>query len=157
TDGVEFLVMDATAPLIFPDASFDLVSMRLVSSFLLLTGWPRLLRELVRITRPGGIIRVTECGTPRITSPAHTHLWQLLQCAGYRAGHCLTAEQWGVLPMLPQWLSESGCQNVQTRTHVITCPAGTIAGQLFYQNTFFYFQLLQPFMQKMECIPDENY
>src|SRR5260370_10898535 len=59
TDGVEFLVMDALHPLNFPDASFDLVNLRLGSSFLLVMDCPSLLRELLRGTHPGGILRVT--------------------------------------------------------------------------------------------------
>src|SRR5260221_9408563 len=53
TDGVEFLVMDALHPLKFSNASFDLVNLRLGSSFLLLTDCPRLLAEVVRVTRLG--------------------------------------------------------------------------------------------------------
>src|SRR5713226_10442331 len=60
TDGVEFLVMDALHPLKFPDASFDLVNMRFGGSFLLVTDWPRLLGQLLRVTCPGGVVRVTE-------------------------------------------------------------------------------------------------
>jgi ubiquinone/menaquinone biosynthesis C-methylase UbiE len=154
-DGVEFLVMDATKPLTFPDASFDLVNMRNASSFLSLADWPWLLRELVRVTRPGGIIRVTDCGTPQTTSPAYAQLCQMLQCAGYKAGYCLTAEEWGILPMLPQLLTESGCQNVQTTNHAVACPGGTAAGQLFYQNALYTFQMTLPLMQKMGCTTED--
>src|SRR5947209_5288790 len=115
TDGIEFLVMDAKEPLSFPDASFDLVNMRNASSFLLLADWSRVLRELVRVTRPGGILRLTDCGSRQTTSPAYAQLCQMLQCAGYKAGYCLTTEQWGMLPVLSKLLIESGCQNVQTQ------------------------------------------
>src|SRR5436309_3170447 len=60
TDGVEFLVMDALQPLAFPDASFDLVNMRLSSSFMKVEDWPRVLHEFLRVTRSGGIVRVTD-------------------------------------------------------------------------------------------------
>src|SRR5260370_21869077 len=51
-----FCVMDATRPLDFPDASFDLVNARLVSGFLLSEQWPLLLAECTRMLRPGGIV-----------------------------------------------------------------------------------------------------
>jgi ubiquinone/menaquinone biosynthesis C-methylase UbiE len=151
TDGVEFLVMDALAPLKFPDGTFDLVNMHNASTFLALASWPKVLQELVRLTRPGGIIRLMESGTPQTSSPAYTKLWQMQQRAGYKAGYCLTAEQWGVLPVLPQLLRESGCHNVQTHPHVIECPAGTVAGQLFYQIALYHFPILLPFLQTMGC------
>ncbi len=155
TDGVEFLVMDALRPLEFPDDSFDLVNMRNASSFLSMADWPRLLRELLRVTRPGGIVRVTDCRSPQTTSPAYAQLCQMLHCAGYKAGYCLTEETWGILPILPRLLTESGCQNVQTQTYVVECPAGTMAGQLFYQNAMYTFQMLLPFMQKMGCTTED--
>jgi ubiquinone/menaquinone biosynthesis C-methylase UbiE len=155
TDGVEFRVMDALAPLKFPDASFDLVNIHLASTFVTLSAWPKLLQELVRVTRPGGIIRLMECGTPQTSSPAHNKIWQMQQRAGYQTGYCLTAEQWGVLPVLPQLLRESGCHNVQSRPHVIACPAGTLAGETFYQIMLYHFQTVLPFLQTTGCITED--
>src|SRR6266496_1335994 len=59
-ENAQFLVMDATGPLDFADNSFDLVNARLIA-FLTPQQWPRLLQECLRITRPGGILRLTEC------------------------------------------------------------------------------------------------
>src|SRR5260221_5559821 len=86
TDGVEFLVMDALHPLKFPDASFDLVNLRLGSSFLLVTDLPRLLDELLRVTRPGGIVRVTDYVTIHSTCPAYNRIIIMGLCALYRSG-----------------------------------------------------------------------
>src|SRR5215472_6378408 len=58
-DNAHFQVMDATKPLDFPDLSFDLVNARLIGFFPKAV-WPSLLQECVRITLPGGIIRLTE-------------------------------------------------------------------------------------------------
>jgi ubiquinone/menaquinone biosynthesis C-methylase UbiE len=155
TDGVEFLVMDALRPLDFPDNSFDLVNMRYGSSFLLVKDWPRLLSELLRVTRPDGIVRVTECETPQTTSPTYAQLCQMLNCAGYKAGFSLTAENWGILPILSQQISQSGCQNVQTKAHSLEYPAGTVAGENFYQNAMYGFQTLLPFLQKTGCATED--
>src|SRR5437660_5869950 len=48
---VVFRVMDATGPLDFADASFDLVNGRILSGFLATSGWGTLLQECWRITR----------------------------------------------------------------------------------------------------------
>jgi len=49
-----FRVMDALRPLDFPDESFDLVNARSIFAFVPAQAWPGILKELLRITRPGG-------------------------------------------------------------------------------------------------------
>jgi ubiquinone/menaquinone biosynthesis C-methylase UbiE len=155
TDGVEFLVMDALRPLEFPDASFDLVNMRLGSSFLLVTDWPRLLSELLRVTRPGGIVRVTDGVTSQSTSPAYNRIIQMILCAFYRSSHSLTEEKMGVTHELPHLLTESGCRQVQTKAYTIEFVAGTVGGQNLYEDVRFGSQTTKPFFQKWECITEE--
>ncbi len=50
-----FRVMDALKPLDFPDESFDLVNARSIFAFVPAQAWPGLLKELLRITRPGAL------------------------------------------------------------------------------------------------------
>ena len=155
TDGVEFLVMDALHPLKFPDDSFDLVNMRFAVSFLLVTDWPRVLNELLRVTRPGGIVRVTDTETTRGTSQDFNRLGQMILCAFYRSGHSLTEEKMGVTHELPHLLSESGCQQVQTKASTLEFVAGTVGGQNAYQNMLFALQTMLPFLQKWGCASEE--
>jgi ubiquinone/menaquinone biosynthesis C-methylase UbiE len=154
TDGVEFRVMDALRPLDFPDDSFDLVNLRMASSFLLVKDWPRLLRELLRVTRPGGIVRVTDSEWPHTTSPACNRIFQMIRCALYRSGHHLT-EHAGITHELDRFLSESGCQQVQTKDYLQEFIAGTVGAQNFYENAMYGFQTLLPFMQKMGCATED--
>ncbi len=155
TDGVEFLVMDALRPLEFPDDSFDLVNMRFAVSFLLVTDWPRVLNELLRVTRPGGIVRVTDTETTQGTSQNFNHLGQMILCAFYRSGHSLTEEKMGVTHELPHLLAESGCQQVQTKASTLEFVAGTVGGQNAYQNMLFALQTMLPFLQKWGCASEE--
>jgi ubiquinone/menaquinone biosynthesis C-methylase UbiE len=155
TDRTEFRVMDALRPLDFPDDSFDLVNLRYGSSFLLVKDWPRLLRELLRVTCPGGIVRVTDIVTTQSDSPALTHLVQMLLCAFYRSGHSLTEEQVGVTHELAHLLSESGCQDVQTKDYKLEFVAGTIGGQNFYEDSRYMFQTGLPFLQKWGCATED--
>ncbi len=150
TDGVEFLVMDALHPLKFPDASFDLVNMRFGFSFLLVTDWPRLLGEMLRVTRPGGVLRLTEGTIVQSRSPAFYRLNQMFLCALGRSGHH-PSEQEGMTHLLAPLLSECGCQQVQTRDHVLEIIAGTVGGQNFYQDMMFAMQTGKPFIQKTGC------
>jgi ubiquinone/menaquinone biosynthesis C-methylase UbiE len=154
TDGVEFLVMDALHPLKFPEASFDLVNMRLGSSFLLVTDWPRLLGELLRVTCPGGIVRLTDGVTVQSTSATCNRIIQMSFCALYRSGHHLT-EHAGMARELPRLLSESGCWQVQTKDYTLEFIAGTVGGQNFYENARFGYQTMLPFLQKMGCASED--
>ena len=155
TDGVEFLVMDALHPLKFPDASFDLVNLRFGGSFLLVKDWPRLLGELLRVTRPGGIVRVTDLETTQGTSSAGNRIFQMSLCALYRSGHSLTEEKMGVTHELPHLLSESGCQQVQTKDSTLEFVAGTVGGQNAYQNMMFALQTMLLFLQKWGCASED--
>ncbi len=155
TDGVEFLVMDALHPLKFSDASFDLVNLRLGSSFLLVTDWPRLLDELLRVTRLGGIVRVTDYVTIQSTSPAYNRIIRMGLCALYRSGHSLTEEQTGVTHELDRLLSERGCKPVQTRDATLEFIAGTVGGQNLYEDARFGFQSWLPFLQKWGCATED--
>ncbi len=155
SDRTEFLVMDALRPLDFPDASFDLVNLRYGSSFLLVKDWPRLLRELLRVTRPGGIVRVTDSEMIKTTSPAYNRLYQMLFCALYRSGHSLTEEKSSVAHELPHLLSESGCQQVQTKAYTLELAVGTVGGQNAYEIAMYGFQTLLPFLQKWGCASED--
>ncbi len=154
SDRVEFLVMDALRPLEFSDASFDLVNIRFGSSFLLVTDWPRLLNEMLRVTRPGGIVRVTDSEWPQTTSPACNRIFQMMLCAFYRSGHHLS-EYAGMAHELDRLLSESGCQQVQTRDYTLELVAGTVGGQNFYEIARFGFQTWLPFLQKWGCASED--
>src|SRR5262249_15001579 len=55
-----FRVMNILQPLDFPDSSFDLINARLISGFMRPAWWSGLMRECLRILRPGGILRFTE-------------------------------------------------------------------------------------------------
>lgn len=155
TSRVEFLVADALRRLDFPDDAFDLVNMRLGSSFLLVKDWPRLLREMLRVTRPGGIVRVTDYLIIQSNSPAYNRLYEMILCAFYRSGHSLTEENAGVTRALPHLLSESGCQQVQTRAYTIEIVAGTVGGQNLYEDSMYGFQTWLPFFQKWGCASED--
>ncbi|MGB8346958.1 MAG: class I SAM-dependent methyltransferase [Ktedonobacteraceae bacterium] len=74
---VEFHVMDALLLLAFPASTFDLVNLRFGVSFLRTWDWPKLLSEMVRVTRAGGVIRLTEGEVgSQSSSPEATQLYE---------------------------------------------------------------------------------
>lgn len=154
TDRVSFRVMDALAPLEFPNESFDLVNMRSASTFLRTWEWPELLLELLRVLRPGGVVRVTELEIVRDTnSQALIRCGERLECALYRAGHHYEEDYKSMTTHLPRLLSNHGWKDVQTRASIIEYRAGTPEGQAFYEYIA-RLHALRPFVEKWGCRPD---
>ncbi len=151
-DRIEFHVMDALGRLDFPAASFDLVNLRLGISFLRTWDWPKLLSEMLRVTCPGGVIRLTEgeMGS-QSNSPALTRLCEVLQCAFFQASHLFEQERSGLTSHLVPLLSRCGCQQVQTKTYAIAYRMGTAEGEAYYEDMRLAFQTARPFIQKHSC------
>ena len=152
---VEFQVMDALRMLEFPPAFFDLVNQRSGVSYLRIWEWHPLLREYQRVTRPGGIIRITEgeWGV-QSTSPALTTLFDLLLQAFYRAGYSFSPARDGLTGELRHLLGRHGFRTIRTRSLTLTYQAGTPECQLFVEDLALTFRLLLPFLQKWIHVPD---
>lgn len=155
SDRVQFRTMDALRMLEFPSGYFDLVNERLGASFLRKWDWPKLLSEFQRVTRPGGVIRVTECDLTENNSPALTCLYDLFLQAMYNAGNFFTLDRRGVIDELANLLNQHGLQNVQTRIHLLDCRDGTPLWQPYYENVRHGFRTLLPFFRKWTRVPDD--
>ena len=155
-DRVEFHVMDTLRTLEFPPASFDLVNLRLGISFMRTWDWPKLLDEFQQVTRPGGIVRITECDMVTSNSPALTQRESLLLQAFYNAGHFFAPQNDGLTSELARLLSTHGLRDVQTHVYPLTYRSGTPEGQLFAGNMQHGFRTLLPFLRKWTRVPD-NY
>ena len=156
SDRVEFHVMDALLMLEFPDNYFDLVNLRYGMSWLRTWDWPKLLQEFQRITRPGGVIRVTDCDFyVEMSYPALKRLNDMFLQAFYQSGHLFTPDKDGIISQLAHLLHRHGCQNVQTRTHTLGFRAGTPEGQRFYEDVRLLYRKIVPFFRKWMHLPDD--
>lgn len=153
SDRVQFRIMDALLMLEFPADSFDLVNMRFGVSFLRLLDWPKLLREYQRVTRPGGVICVTEGDFSKSNSPTLTRLTQMLVQAFYQSGHYVAPEGDGGTRELARLLDQYGVQNVQTRLHKLEFRAGTVEAQSLYEDIKHVFRTALPFLRKWTQVP----
>ncbi len=154
-----FRVMDILKPLDFPDSSFDLINARTIAVFMPTTAWPSLLEECVRVSRPGGTIRLTECDLWGSTnSPAFEHFIELCMQASKLAGRgfSITGRDFGVTPMLGRLLRDAGCKNIQRKAHANDFSAGTEAHAGMYQDTMVFFKLVQPFLIKTGVTTQEE-
>ena len=161
---VEFQVMDALLVLEFPKDYFDLVNVRFATSFLRTWNWPKLLSELQRVTRPGGVIRLSEYERLSSNDPATLRILQLAGESFYGAGHLFSEGKIedtyvecvvGVAHDLARLLDQYGVKNVQTRRSMQECPIGTPEGESFAEDFRLGFRGLMPFIRKWRGLPDD--
>jgi ubiquinone/menaquinone biosynthesis C-methylase UbiE len=146
-----FRVMDVTELLQFPDNTFDIVNARFISSFLTVEDWPSVVRELTRVTKPGGIVRLTEFDEPGVSnSPAHERMKQLYGLALKRTGQSFHPLREGthccITPMLERFLSDAGCLYICEQAHVVNYSSGKRAAVGNYENLKVVYKLGQPFL-----------
>jgi ubiquinone/menaquinone biosynthesis C-methylase UbiE len=155
-DRVRFAEMDALRMLEFPSDSFDLVNQRLGASYLRTWEWPKLLQEYQRVTRPGGVIRITESNmVTESSSPAMLRFNSLIFKALCQAGHYFTKASNGVTSQLAPLLHQHGFQNVQTHASTMEYRAGTPEGENFYEDAKRATQTLLPFLKKWTHVPED--
>lgn len=70
----------------FPDASFDFVHMRLLLFAIPADRWPAVVRELVRVTKPGGWVESVETGAQQQGGPAMEKIVAWITEASLRRG-----------------------------------------------------------------------
>lgn len=153
---VEFHTMDALRMLEFPVGFFDLVNQRLGTSYLRTWDWPKLLQEFQRVTRSGGVVRITEGDTlAENNSPALTRLADLWTSALAHAGHLFNSGREGVTSELAHLMQQYGLQDVQTRESALEYRAGTEHGRMFAEDMRLAFRTVLPFLQKWTRVPDD--
>jgi ubiquinone/menaquinone biosynthesis C-methylase UbiE len=154
---VEFRQMDVLKRFEFPAEFFDLVNERFGTGWLRTWEWPAFLQECQRVTRPGGVIRITEFNVNvESTSPALTRLGELAVAAFNLSGHLFTPGSDGVTKELAHVLSRYGIRDVQTRAYALEHRADTPEGQLFVEDWRRIYRGIVPFLQQWIRVPD-NY
>jgi SAM-dependent methyltransferase len=157
SERVKFAVMDALRTLDFPNNSFDLVNLRFGISFLRKWDWPQLLSELQRVTRPEGVVRITDMHIIHPNnSPALIQLQGMILCAFDRAGHLFSPETTGLTAHLVPLLTQHGVQQIQAKDFALEYLAGTPQGQAYYEDAKHAFRTFRPFINKWGC-DSQNY
>ncbi len=143
-----FHVMDMLQPLQFPEHSFDLVNSRFVG-FIPTQAWPTFLHECLRITRPGGTIRLTEGEWWNFsTSLALEQQIGLFVRALKKGGQSFSpsGNLLGITPMLRSLLREAGCVNIHHMAHAIDYSFGEEVHQAFCKDFSLDSRFMQPFL-----------
>lgn len=153
-----FSRMDVLKPLDFPNEAFDLVNARTLFGFMSPDTWPQLLGECLRITRPGGIIRLTELEVPITTSPALNWMWDVGAQAFFIKGRSFSRDgrHITIIAVLKRLLREAGYRDVSHKEYAfdLTDPEQREA---FRQNFHIVFQLVRPFVVGSGVTTDDEY
>jgi len=157
-DNASFKLMNALEALDYPNNFFDLVNGRFLTIFPT-TAWPDLLQELARITRPGGVIRLTEEEDESVTnSPAFEQLTAIFLQALKRSGKSFSpsGRTIGVTPLLGPFLQKVGCVNIQKRPLVIDWSVDREEHIYVAKVLKLFIKLIQPFLIELEMTTQEE-
>jgi len=146
-----FRIMNVLQPLDFPDNTFDFVNARLLFAFMPKNAWPELLQECMRVLRPGGIVRLTECERTMSNGIAYEQWGDLFMHSLYAAGasFSVNGKQIGITFMLSSFLRDAGFQSIRHAAFAIDFSAGGDAQAYMYENTQIGILLARPFLRKM--------
>jgi ubiquinone/menaquinone biosynthesis C-methylase UbiE len=142
--------MDILKPLEFPDASFDLINARYIVGFMRREQWPILMKECLRILRPGGILRLTEFEWGGTNKPSLEKACAMLSLTMSKAGYTFSSGGYylGLVAVLPHLFRNAHIQNIRTMAHAVEYSADTEVRDSFYHNLSSAFQTLTPFVVK---------
>jgi ubiquinone/menaquinone biosynthesis C-methylase UbiE len=147
---VSFLQMDVTQPLLFPDASFDLIHASCLSTFMTKEAWPQLLGECFRLLRPGGCLRMRDIERGCSTSLAHERVSTLFTQGLHQLGRSFAPDgnHIGVLTMLELFLRNAGFENIQMRMFGIDYSFGSPGHDAWCPTLLLGFRLAFPFIEQ---------
>ncbi len=157
-DNVHFTLMNPFQTLDMPDGSFDLVNVRFITGFIPAHAWPQVLQEFLRVTRPGGCIRLTEGELPVSSNPAFANIGGMISQALFATGRSFSPE--GRLlsstPGLQRLLQDAGCQDIRQAVAIANFSAGMEAHADLCQDFARTYRLVQPFLLKAGVTTQEE-
>ncbi|KAG0269004.1 hypothetical protein DFQ27_005109 [Actinomortierella ambigua] len=149
-----FQVINAFEGLPFDDNTFDFVYQRFMIMAYPATAWPFVVSELVRVTKPGGIIELTECPvSTKANGPEMERLLAVLESGCNAKGLDTKAAK-----KLEGWLKDAGLESV-TACHA-SIPVGSWGskvGQLMKENTAALWTSLRGFIKELTGMNDQQY
>lgn len=156
---IQFDVLDATQPLAFPSNTFDFVNIRMISGFMGKDDWPKLMRECLRVLRPGGLLRLTEWEGSITNSPAMEKLNGMINRAGFVTQRTFSPDgrHIGITPMLRRFLTNAGFVGIRHHAFAIDFSADSDTHEGYAQNTISGYEILRPFLTRLTPISDEEY
>lgn len=156
-NNAHFSMQNVLEPFHFPDASFDLVNARYLCGILTPRDWPRVVREMVRVTRPGGVVRLTEPEMGITNNAAIEEFNYLVTQSMVRSGQSFSPDgrHIGITPMLSGMLRDAGLKDVRLRAHVSDTSYGAPDHADAVEDGVVFIKLLQPYLIKLGVVTQE--
>lgn len=147
-DNVHFTIMNPFQTLDMPDGSFELVNARFINGLIPAEAWPKVLQEFLRVTRPGGYIRLTEGELPITSNPAFARIGGMLSQALFMTGRSFSPEGrlLSITPALQRLLQDAGCKDSRQAVYVTNFSAGMEAHVDLASDFSRTYRLVQPFL-----------
>ncbi len=158
-ENAEFTVMNALEPLQFDDNSFDLVNARFIVGFVARNAWLPLLKECLRVLRPGGLIRLTEGDLGTSTSTSYDELGMMIPTLLKVSGLSFSPDgrSVGIIPVLPRLLREAGFKELGKMAHVIVNAPGEPGSSMWIEDFKVTTQTLLPVLVKLQITTLEKF
>lgn len=146
-----FVVGDILRPWDFPDQTFDLVNARFLIAALPRAAWREMVQACFRVTKPGGVIRLTESDVFGLTSSRAFADWsqlcyQLSSARGY--GFSPDQRSLGITHLLGDFLQTVGCEPLLSQMHVVDFSAHSEGWADIFHNYNIAFTKTQPLLQQ---------
>lgn len=149
-----FVQGSVSDPLPFAHHAFDYVHQRMVMVAVPSLQWPHFIRELVRVTAPGGWIELVD-----IFPGLETRGVATAECQGWiHAAHRIHGIEIGNMTILGELLASAGLVEVNQR--IVNIPLGARfgrAGLLMEQNQATVYSFFAPLVEQTLSIPRQIY
>ncbi len=148
-----FVEADALKPFPFDDEQFDFTHARAITGFVPIARWPEVIAEMVRVTRRGGYVELTEPEELITPSPAFKKLSAVLQhLVDARGLHGYAG------PYLAGYMRQAGLQRVQQRRIVLGEGRGRAREQrLLIADILAVLTNMQPVIVKTGLLSEADY
>jgi SAM-dependent methyltransferase len=138
-------------PFPFAEASFDLMNMQFIATFLKKDDWPHLLSACWHLLRSGGLLRLTEFGVGQVNSPAHEELSQLFLHAMHLTDRSLllSDQHSGLLDELEPLLYTANFHACLSVTHTVNYSYGAPLREEWKRDYLILSREAQPLIVQM--------
>jgi len=140
-----FMQGDALQRFPFPDGAFDFTMARACSSFIPAALWPQVVGEMLRVTRPGGLVEVRDFGLAQSNNaPLNELTVKFAMLAQGRGLHP------GAGPFLEQYLAAARLRDLRVKNTLVRSGGkhGTRAGQLGLIDYLALLERFTPFVER---------
>jgi ubiquinone/menaquinone biosynthesis C-methylase UbiE len=157
---LNFECMNILDPLSFADESFDYVHARFLVGVIPKDRWTAVLKECMRVLKPGGYIRLVECEWCWASeAPSYWRACDLMATLMYQRGRAFSQHTMAVTPLLPYFVRAVGCdpESVLLRILPLDWSYGTPLHQALTDDVLMGMQILRDAILDMSKMSTGEY